>query len=95
MKISYTPEAIKDLKKLRAFTEVNNPLAARRVAKMILDGISQLKIFPLLGIEVEQAADPRKIRDLIIGHYIIRYLVQTNEIYILKIWHHKEDRILN
>ncbi len=30
MRISYTPESIDDLKKLREFIEVKNPLAAQR-----------------------------------------------------------------
>ncbi len=93
MKISYTSEAIHDLKKLREFIEVNNPSAAQRAATAILKGISQLKTFPYLGVEVQQAPDPEIVRDLIIGNYITRYLVRSNEINILRVWHHKEERI--
>ena len=42
MKISYTPESIDDLKRLREFIEVKNPLSAQHVAVSILKGISQL-----------------------------------------------------
>ncbi len=93
MKISYTPEAIHDLKKLREFIEVKNPSAAQRAATAILKGISQLKTFPYLGVEVQQAPDPEMVRDLIIGNYIVRYLVRSNEINILRVWHHKEEHI--
>ena len=93
MKISYTPEAIHDLKKLREFIEVKNPSSAQRVATAILKGISQLKIFPYLGVEVQQAPDPEMVRDLIIGKYIARYLVRSNGIIILRVWHHKEERV--
>jgi len=93
MRISYSLEAIHDLKKLREFIEVKNPLAAQRAATAILKGIRQLKTFPYLGVEVQQAPDPEMVRDLIISNYIARYLVRSNEINILRVWHHKEERI--
>ena len=90
MRISYTPESIDDLKRLRAFIKVKNPLAAQRVATSILKGISQLKMFPYLGVEVLQAPKPEMVRDLIIGNYIARYLIRSKKIDILRVWHHKE-----
>jgi len=93
MRVRYTPEAISDLKKLKEFIEVKNPLAAQRAATAILKGISQLKTFPHIGAVVLQAPDPEIIRDLIIGNYIVRYLIRSNEINILRVWHHKENRL--
>ncbi|MCF6234977.1 MAG: type II toxin-antitoxin system RelE/ParE family toxin [Gammaproteobacteria bacterium] len=93
MKITYTPEAIRDLIRLREFIENKNPQAAQRVAETIRNKIQQLKTFPLMGVEVEEAPDPEMIRDLIMGHYIVRYLVHSNEVHILRIWHHKERRL--
>ena len=93
MKISYAPEAIRDLKRLREFIENKNPQAAQRIAKVILEGIMQLKSFPYIGVEVEEAPNPEIIRDLIMGNYIARYLIHVNEIYILRVWHHKEERL--
>ncbi len=93
MKITYTPEAIEDLIRLREFIENKNPQAAQRIAETIRKKIKQLKIFPFMGVEVEEAPDPEMIRDLIMDNYIVRYLVHTNELYILRIWHHKERRL--
>jgi plasmid stabilization system protein ParE len=93
MRISYTPESIDDLKRLREFIEVKNPLAAQRIATSILKGISHLKTFPSLGVEVQQAPNPEMVRDLIIGNYIARYLIRSKKIDILRIWHHKEERL--
>ena len=93
MKISYTPEAIDDLKRLREFIEIKNPLAAQLAAISILKGINQLKTFPFLGIEVQRAPNPEMVRDLIIGNYIVRYLIHSKKINILRVWHHKEDRL--
>ncbi|VAX07282.1 hypothetical protein MNBD_GAMMA26-1116 [hydrothermal vent metagenome] len=93
MKIRYTPEAIDDLVRLREFIEEKNPQAAQRVAQTIKKKIKQLKTFPLVGVGVEEAPDPEMIRDLITGNYIVRYLVYSNEVHILRIWHHKERRL--
>jgi addiction module RelE/StbE family toxin len=93
MRISYTPESIDDLKRLREFIQVKNPSAAKRVATSILTGISQLKTFPYLGVEVQQAPNPEMVRDLINGNYIVRYLIRSDKIDILRVWHHKEDRL--
>ena len=93
MKILYSPESIEDLKRLRGFIEVKNPQAAKGMADSIVRGIRQLKSFPNLGAEVPQAPKPEMIRDLIIDKYIARYLVHSNTIYILRVWHHKENRL--
>ncbi len=84
MKIQYSPEAIGDLIRIREFIEIKNPNAASRIAK---------SLFPYLGNEVELAPDPKVIRDLYIGKYMARYLLHSNDIYILRIWHQKESRL--
>ena len=90
MKIDYSPESIEDWIRLRAFIETENPLAARRIANTILEGVDKLKIFPRMGLPVHLAPDPELIRDLYIGQYIIRYLVSEKRVYILRIWLGKE-----
>lgn len=92
MNVRYSPEAVGDLRRLREFIEVKNPRAAKKAAATILKGISQLKEFPLLGTKVERAPNPEAIRNLVIGNYLARYLVHETEIYVLRIWHHREDR---
>ena len=91
MNILYSEEAIQDLVRLREFIEIKNPLAAQRAAASIKKGISQLKKFPRLGVKVGTAPDPDTVRDLIIGNYLARYLITEQAIYILRIWHHKEQ----
>jgi len=93
MKLSYSREAIADLIRLREFIATKNSEATTKIAKSIRKGISQLKTFPYLGVEVEQAPDPEMIRDLIIGKYIARYLIHQKHVYILRVWHHKEERL--
>jgi len=90
MKINYAPESIEDLKRLRKFIAEKNPDAAKRVACSLLKGIKRLKTFPKLGLEVQEA-DTELIRDLILGDYIVRYLLSKNTIHILRVWHQKEN----
>ena len=90
MKISYTPEAIDDLERLRKFIESKNPFAARRVSSELLDGIGNLRHFPKMGLPVVRAPDPDTIRDLFIGQYTVRYLLGEDHLVILRIWHRKE-----
>ncbi len=91
MKINYSPESIDDLKRLREFIEIKNPVAAARVSNDLLSGIAKLKIFPQMGLPVSRAPNPELIRDLFIGSYTIRYLLTDSDIFILRIWHNKEN----
>ena len=91
MRIRYTVEAISDLERLRAFVEIKNPHAARRIAAELLDGIENLVSFPELGLPVRRAPDPNVIRDLFVGNYTIRYLRKEKSIIVLRVWHEKES----
>ncbi len=93
MKITYTPEAVGDLVRLREFIAEKNPQAAHRIAAELIQGIMRLKEFPYMGLEVREAPDPKVVRDLIQGRYIVRYLVHKKQLHILRVWHHKEQRI--
>lgn len=92
MKLVYAPEAIHDLERLRDFIAEKNPAAAERIAQDLFQGIQNLKKFPRLGLKVARAPNPELVRDLVIDRYVVRYLVTDTAVYILRIWHHKEDR---
>ena len=92
MTLHYAREAIQDLERLRAFIAEKNPAAAARISRQLLEGIQNLKRFPQLGREVSKAPDPALIRDLILDRYVVRYLIAGDVLYILRIWHQKENR---
>lgn len=94
MKLLYASEAVRDLERLREFIAEKNPAAAQRISGELLKGIQNLKQFPQLGVEVPRAPDPKRVRDLVVDRYVVRYLALDAAIYILRIWHHKEDRPL-
>ncbi|HEC20746.1 MAG TPA: type II toxin-antitoxin system RelE/ParE family toxin [Gammaproteobacteria bacterium] len=91
MKVSYSPESIDDLHRVVEYVEAANPFAARRIAIDLQEGIERLKQFPEIGLPVLKAPDPERIRDLYIGNYTVRYLLASESIYILRVWHNKEN----
>lgn len=91
MIVKYSLESIDDLQRVVEFVENKNPYAARRIAIDLQEGIAKLKQFPHIGLPVSKAPDPEQIRDLYVGNYTFRYLITDEVIYILRVWHHKED----
>ncbi len=90
--LDYSPEAVEDLSRLRSFIAQHNPNAAQKISKKLLENIKRLIDFPFLGKPVSQAPEPEKIRDLITGQYVVRYLTHEQQLYILRIWHQRENR---
>ena len=91
MNLRFAPEAVDDLVRLRKFIEEKNPVAAQRIAKDLLLGMEKLKVFPEIGLKVERAFEPDRIRDLYIGNFAVRYLIGDGEIVVLRLWHSKEN----
>ena len=91
MNLRFSPEAIEDLVQLRNFIEENNPSAARRIANELLLGMEKLKVYPEIGLKVERAFEPQRMRDLFIGKYTIRYLIGDGEVVVLRLWQGKEN----
>ena len=91
MALKWTVSAERDLVRLHAFlAPVNSPTAAK-VIKQLMAGVEQLLIYPQLGVSLEEFA-PRDVRRVIVGDYELRYEVTENLIYILRLWHAREDR---
>jgi len=75
--------------RLREFIAEKNPAAARRISQRLLTSIKRLVDQPQMGVTFEELPDTR---DLVVGDYIVRYIHIEEEIYILRIWHGREDR---
>ena len=63
------------------------------MAKHLVDEAKLLRSHPSLGGELEAYA-PRDVRRLIIGDYELRYEVTEATLYVLRLWHTREDRTL-
>lgn len=91
MDIQFTPESLDDLDRLRQFLMEAGAPYAKRMANDIVQSLQNLQLFPRLGLPVQRAPDPDVIRDLYIDKYCVRYLITTEVIYILRVWHGRED----
>ena len=95
MKLAFAREARDDLVRLRAFVAKHDPAAAQRVAARLVRGIERLLRHPRLGGKVGMgpgATAPEEIRDWLVGDYVVRYLIASDRVIVLRVWHGKEKR---
>jgi len=90
MGLIFSKAAVHDLVRLREFIAKHNPNAAQRVSRRLRGAIKGLVNSPQIGRPVPDL--PGEIRELIFGKYVVRYEVRTNSLYVLRLWHGKEDR---
>ena len=90
MKLIFSRSAVDDLIRLREFIAQHSPDAARRISERLRGAILELVNHPQMGRPVPDL--PGEIRELIFGRYVIRYEVRSKKLYILRIWHGKENR---
>ncbi len=90
MKLQFSEAAVNDLVRLREFIAEYNPEAAQRVAQRLRGAIQRLVDMPQIGRPVDDM--PGEIREMIFGKYVVRYQVRQHMLFILRIWHGKEDR---
>lgn len=91
MTLKWTVSAERDLARLHAFLAPVNSKVAAKVVKQLVAGVQQLLAYPQIGVPLDEFA-PRDIRRVIVGDYEVRYEVVDSMIYILRLWHAREDR---
>lgn len=91
MVLKWTTSAERDLIRLHAFLAPVNPRAAAQVMQKLVAGAEQLLTYPQLGTALDEFA-PRDVRRVIVGDYELRYELTETTIYILRLWHSREDR---
>jgi plasmid stabilization system protein ParE len=91
MELQWTHKAMSDLSRLYEFLEPVNKPAAINVVRSLTRGVTRLIDNPRLGESLHQF-DPRDVRRLQVGHYEVRYEIQDSVIFILRLWHTREDR---
>lgn len=91
MELKWTSKAHSDLVRLYEFlTPVNKPAAVRAV-QALTTAPTILLTNPRIGEQLFQF-EPREVRRILVGKYEIRYEVQGAIIYVLRLWHTREDR---
>jgi plasmid stabilization system protein ParE len=91
LKVRWTSRANLDLKRLHDFLIDKSPSAAKRVAQPLGRAPERLKDFPRMGMRLEAYSDA-EVRRIIVGDYEIRYEILGETVWILQLWHCREDR---
>ncbi|MCV2219552.1 type II toxin-antitoxin system RelE/ParE family toxin [Thauera sp. Sel9] len=91
MQIKWTGKAFSDLTRLYEFLAPVDKLAAARTVQALTKAPSTLLTNPRIGEQLFQF-DPHEVRRILVGRYEMRYEIQGGTIYILRIWHTREDR---
>ena len=91
MTLKWTTSAERDLVRLHAFLAPVNPRIAAQVVQQLVASAEQLLTYPQLVVQLDQFT-PRDVRRMIIEDYELRYEITENAIYILRIWHDRENR---
>lgn len=90
--VVWLPGASLDVDRLKNFIQSDNPIAAQRAAKRIIEGVKILQDNPDVGVPVEHLMD---YRDLMLsfgaGDYIIRYRKEVNRVVVVRVRHSKEE----
>ncbi len=91
MELKWTSKALSDLARLYEFLAPIDKSAAARTVQMLSAAPAKLLESPRIGERLEEF-DPREVRRILVGHYEMRYEIQQSKIYMLRLWHTREDR---
>lgn len=91
MKLRWTSRALSDLARLHEFLAPVHPQAAARAVQTLTRAPEVLLRHPRLGEQLFEF-QPQEVRRLIIKQYELRYEIKDEVIYVLRLWHTKEDR---
>jgi plasmid stabilization system protein ParE len=91
MRVKWTGKAYSDLARLHNHLRPVAPDAAARVVQQLASAPDRLLDYPRIG-EKLQAYEPREVRRVIVGNYEMRYEIAKAMIFILRLWHCRENR---
>jgi plasmid stabilization system protein ParE len=87
MELKWANHALSDLARLYEFLAPVNQQAAVRTVQ----ALTTLLMNPRIGEQLFEF-EPREVRRLVVAQYEMRYEIQDSIIYILRLWHTREDR---
>ena len=91
MELKWTEKALSDLTRLYDFLAPINKGAAAKAIQALAAAPRRLMEHPRIGEKLEEF-EPREVRRILVGHYEMRYEIRRSDIYILRLWHTREDR---
>lgn len=91
MELKWTNKALTDITRLYEFLDAVNQPAAAHTVQQLTTAPTTLLANPRIGERLEEF-EPRDVRRIIVGHYELRYEIQQSTIYVLRLWHTRENR---
>jgi len=89
--LKWTSSARSDLVRLYEFLHPVNGPAAIRLVRQLIAGTKRIPAHPRLGARMAEF-EPREVRRILVADYEIRYELANTNIFILRIFHAREDR---
>lgn len=91
MELKWTANALSDLARLYEFLAPVNRSAAARTVQSLTAAPARILEQPRIGEKLEEF-EPREVRRILVGHYEMRYEIHEATLYVLRLWHTREDR---
>lgn len=91
MELKWTNKAFSDLVRLHEFLAAVNPEAAAHTVQSLVNAMTRVATRPRIGALLEEF-EPREVRRLLVGRYEIRYEIRDSTIFVIRLWHTREDR---
>lgn len=91
MRVQWASKASTDVVRLHEFLASVNGPAAARIVKSLVAAPSTLIANPRIGERLDEF-EPREVRRLLVGQYEMRYEIVESTIYIMRVWHTREER---
>jgi len=91
MDLKWTSKALSDVARLYEFLASVNKQAAVRTVQSLVAAPTNLLANPRIGERLEEF-EPREVRRIFVGRCEMRYEIQDSLIYVLRLWHTREDR---
>jgi plasmid stabilization system protein ParE len=91
MEVKWTRRALSDVIRLHEFLAPVNKRAAARTVQTLIAAPARLRTHPRIGEQLDEF-EPREVRRLLVGRFEMRYEIRGAVIYMLRVWHTREDR---
>jgi plasmid stabilization system protein ParE len=89
--LRWSGKAHSDLVRRYGFLLPVDPPAAARAVRHLVAGVKRIPAHPRLGVRLPEFA-PREVRRVLVGDYEIRYELTEADVFVLRIFHTREDR---
>lgn len=91
MELVWTSKALSDLERLYLFLAAVNQIAAAKTVQQLTAAPITLQSNLRIGERLDEF-EARDVRRIFVGQYELRYEIANATVYILRMWHTRENR---